>query len=460
MARIQAESVQICLFWHNTLNYNDVETTWPPEMRAMWNAFGNAIVQLRQKHGNTLPVEMYVCPVTVPENAVIVSQEGLSMSLLPAAQIYATYSDGAAGKFFLSKNLGERFSGINWKASDIKPYIEALLYRSESAEQSILCKLLPPLCNVGGWVWLGLAAAATLKASNSQGKIAKTAWTGGAALLWWEWYQRGGLSQLKETVGIGKYYDDVTIRPGSRVDDYWGILKPSPRKYGVEEYNAPYYLKVQDAIKHFKLYSIEFGNWLNQDERLNFMYATLVTLRDIAQVIGCKQDGMGFHKKLSLAFGSRGKGGFVAAFYQPYNVLINLTKTLGRGSFCHEYGHAVDHHLGWHSGAKSQRKQPDYNGKRKGSAAWLFETVIDGVLWNENGTPSSYHKWLDTSTDYFNLRAEIFARICETYFYTQFKEKGISNSWGVGGIREDMPSPKLVEKVAPQIKQIFKLATK
>lgn len=166
----------------------------------MWNAFGNAIVNLRKRHGNSLPVEMYVCPVTINDNAVVVSQNNLDFSLLPAAQVYATYSDGTAAKFFLSKNLSERFSGINWTASDVQPYIEGLLYRSKAAEATLLCKLIPPLCSVGGWIWLGLAVGATLKASNSSGKVSQGVWGTGAALLWWEWYQRGGLTQLKDLV--------------------------------------------------------------------------------------------------------------------------------------------------------------------------------------------------------------------------------------------------------------------
>lgn len=421
---------------------------------AMQDAFNMAT----SKNG-AFQYENYVCPWDWGNNNAVMAEHGLFV--FPAAVITATYPDGSKKQYVLGKEFIDKLTGGIWTADKIYPYIRVLLLdlNPQDNDTTLICKFIPPLCSVGGWIWLALAAGATYKASSAKG-VTRAAWGAGAFLLWKEWYDRGGLQQLSKTVGIGKFYDDVTIRPGSRVDDYWGILKPSPRKYGVEDYRMSYFLKVQDAIKHFRLYSIEFGNWLNQEERLNFMYATLVTLRDMAEVIGCKQEKMGLHKKLSLAFGSRGKGGFVAAFYQPYNLLINLTKTMGRGSFCHEYGHAVDHHLGWQSGMKSQRKQPDYSGKRQGSAAWLFEKVLDGVLWNEDGSPSSYQMWLDTSTEYFNRRAEIFARICETYFSTQFKAKGISNTWGVGGIREDMPKANLVEKVAPQIKKIFQLATK
>ncbi len=206
----------------------------------------------------------------------------------------------------------------------------------------------------------------------------------------------------------------------------------------MEDVSASYYSNVSDAINHFGLYSIEFGNWLNQEERLNFLYATLVTLRDMAKVVGLNHSQMGLHKKLSLAFGSRGKGGRTMAFYQPSVKVINLTKTKGRGTFCHEYGHAVDDLLGWHSGGRSARKQPDYNGKRKDSAAWLFEVVMDKVLWNENGSPSSYQNYLEGKGHYLNQRAEIFARICETYFLMKFKSSGIKTA---GVCHGDMTCP-------------------
>lgn len=452
MAKIAANSVQICLFWHGSLNYNQVDQ-WPADIKAIWMAFAAAIMTLRQRHGQNVPVEMYVCPVNIDQNAVIVSQHGLDFSLLPAAQIFGSYPDGYNSKYFLSQDLGDRFSGVNWKEKDVLPYIEALLYRSKPAPNSIVCKLLPPLCDIGVWVWFGLAVGATLKASGTKG-VSKAAWTGGAGLLWWEWYQRGGVKQLTSTVGIGKYYDDVTIKPGSRVDDYWGNLSPSPSSYGVEDVSGSHFTNVAQAIKQFGLYSIEFGNWLNQEERLNFMYSTLVTLRDMAKVVGAKQSEMGLRKKLSIAFGSRGKGGRAAAFYQSGYQVINLTKTKGRGTFCHEYAHAVDDFLGQHSGWRSTRKQPDYTGKRKGSAAWLFETVLDKVLWLPNGNPSSYQKFLEGKGDYLNRRNEIFARICETFFYMKFKSSGVKNSWG-GTMRGDMPSMELVVRADSEIKQIF-----
>ena len=255
---------------------------------------------------------------------------------------------------------------------------------------------------------------------------------------------------------IGKFYDDDKIKPGSRIDNYWGDITIDLKKYGVENKHGAFFENVPDAIAHFKLYSIEFGNWLNQEQRFGFMYASLVTLRDMAAVIGIRQDKMGLDKTLSLAFGSRGRGGRAAAFYQPRYQVINLTKTHGKGTLCHEYAHAIDFYFGGNSGWRSTRKQPDYNGKRKESTQWLFESVLDGVLWNEDGTPSTYQLWLSKQSEYYNRRTEIFARICEVFFLEGFKEKGIKNTWGVDGYGVDLPDKKLVGKVSGHIRKIFK----
>lgn len=257
--------------------------------------------------------------------------------------------------------------------------------------------------------------------------------------------------------GIGKFYDSTKIKPSGRVDRYWSDLNINAQEWGVEKRTEAYYRDPAEAVKHFGLHSIEFGNWLNQEDRIGFMYGTLVTLRDIGQVTGVRQNKLGMGKRLALAFGARGNGGRAAAFYipAPYH-LINLTKTHGRGSFCHEYGHAVDFYFKGASGWQSTRKQPDYTGIRIDSVDYYFEKVLDTILWNKNGDPSSYHLWLLKQTEYYNRRNEIWARICERFFMWKFKEKGIFNTWGIDRVvTADLPDLELVKKAAPFISKIF-----
>lgn len=260
-----------------------------------------------------------------------------------------------------------------------------------------------------------------------------------------------------KVAGIGKFYDSTKIRPSGRVDRYWNDLSINTQNWGVEKRNDQYYFDPIEAVKHFGLYSIEFGNWMNQEDRFGFMYATLVTLRDIGVVTGVRQNKLGMGKQLALSFGARGHGGKAAAFYvpAPYH-LINLTKTHGRGTFCHEYGHAVDFYFKGASGWQSTRKQPDYSGIRTDSVDYLFEKAIETVLWKQNGEPSSYQNWLLNQTEYYNRRNEIWARMCERYFMWKFKENGIYNTWGVDRTpTADLPDVDLIKKAAPYINKIF-----
>lgn len=164
---------------------------------------------------------------------------------------------------------------------------------------------------------------------------------------------------------VGKIYDSYSLRAGSRVDDFWGNVRPNMKLVGRQVEFAKRYTDPQAAVEHFGLYGIEFGNWMNQQDRADFMFATLVTLSDMASVLNVPQKKMGLRQKLQLAFGARGNGGFAAAFYHPSFYLINLTKTAGAGTFAHEFGHALDEHLhlleygtgGMASGGRSMSRQ-------------------------------------------------------------------------------------------------------
>lgn len=405
-----------------------------------------------------IPVNVWICPFDYELNIQDINAQGFNAlpARLPGVLMTAYYPDGTQAQIAIKNN-----PTTQWGQKTVYPKLRALYLQDFGSEQSIICQFLPVLCNVGAYVWLAAAGLATLKAMEAQDNkpALKIGYTAGALLAWDAFFKGGGLKALSHTNGpaaVGKLYDDITIQPGSRVDEYWRKVQPQLNKTGVEEHKMPYLYNVGAAIKHFRLYSIEFGNWMSQQDRSNFLYGTMVTLRDMSQVLGVSQDRMGLKGKLSLAFGSRGKGGFVAAFYQHYYVVISLTKTMGRGSFCHEYAHAVDYALGLGSDGRSRRRQPNYQGLKKDSIKWLFEKVFDIILWNEDGTPSSYQGFLDKATPYYNTRVEIWARICETYFTTAFNEAGIKNTWGVSGTYDrDLPRPELVRKAAPYIKNIF-----
>lgn len=271
--------------------------------------------------------------------------------------------------------------------------------------------------------------------------------------------------------GVGKAFDEGApqIRPNSRVDRFWETPRGRNRieKYlqatGVPVVQSRVKFADQDVVKRtFDLHSIEFGNWLNQAERIAFLYATAATMADIATVLKLPFNRIGMHGYLAIAFGSRGNGGRAAAFYipLPYH-LINLTRPHGKGTFIHEFGHAVDFYLGKPSGAYSHRTEiiPE----KPGTVKYLFEKAIGAVLWNKDGSPSSYQRWIaaQSNRDYYGRRTEIWARMCEAYFHQRFKTAGIKNEWGVDRhLRADIPAADLVKRAAPYMTSIFKLLNK
>jgi hypothetical protein len=110
----------------------------------------------------------------------------------------------------------------------------------------------------------------------------------------------------------------------------------------------------EDFVKDFGFRGVEFGNWVASDERqksVNFAYDAL---HDLARVLNVPPKALSLDGTLAVAFGARGRGGKAAAHYEPGRRVINLTKLSGAGTLAHEYGHALDHYLGWVSGEDKQ----------------------------------------------------------------------------------------------------------
>ena len=162
---------------------------------AMQDAFNMAV----SKNG-AFTYKNFACPWDWSDNNAVMAQNGLFT--FPSAIITAEYPDGRQKQYVLGKEFIDKLTGGIWSADRIYPYIRILLLdiTPKPNDSSIFCKILPPLCSVGTWIWLGLAVGATIKANNSK-NVKKGLWSTGAALLWWEWYQRGGVSQ---TLGIGE----------------------------------------------------------------------------------------------------------------------------------------------------------------------------------------------------------------------------------------------------------------
>lgn len=194
MDQVKAKEVQICIFtWKNLPKVSD----YPVDEQTIFQAFGQVITELRARHGDDVPVYLEFCSLTNANNQLIASQLGITD--FPGVQVFATYPDGKIAKYGLVKDLGDKFTGINWTADDVRPYVEAVLYQRKPSSPSILCQIFPPLCDLGAYIWIVAAAYTTFRAVASE-KGARIAWGAAAGLSWQSFFAAGGFKKL----GIGK----------------------------------------------------------------------------------------------------------------------------------------------------------------------------------------------------------------------------------------------------------------
>ena len=87
---------------------------------------------------------------------------------------------------------------------------------------------------------------------------------------------------------------------------------------------------------------VEFGNWLNQDERAALLNSAFDGFHDLADLLGIAPAAVSLGGMLNFSFATRGHAGSAAHFDSCYNT-INLNKRNGAGCMAHEWMHACDH---------------------------------------------------------------------------------------------------------------------
>jgi len=235
---------------------------------------------------------------------------------------------------------------------------------------------------------------------------------------------------------------------GSRADRYWDGGHKNSGKYmrfrspvrklpkGFSDISDLY--DQQKVLNYFSLDGFEYGNWLSNDDRFNFLYGCFVSLLDIQDLTGIKPVGFGIY---SIAFGARGVPG-AKAHFEPFPGVINLTKEHGLNSLAHEYGHLLDHFFG---AFIDQDKESQYlsfgrsagygvakkSAFRKNSLRALMQELIQSIVLDEKGNSSSYYKRLTkySKTDYTTRATEIFARTFEQWVTYKLNAKGVSNRY-------------------------------
>lgn len=241
---------------------------------------------------------------------------------------------------------------------------------------------------------------------------------------------------IQEWNALGKIEDAGAIVKGGGIDRYWQRedVQLHPNYYtGTEKiYKAKWLHDSNEALNHFNLRSIEFGNWMNQEDRANFLYASMLGLHQLALIFGVSDNQIGLGGKLSIALGARGHGK-AAGHYEatPYSV-INITKTAGIGVLAHEYAHALDNIISFYtkskqtfvSGGRTTRKRFDNDIAQKGNYfEQQFEQFFNILYYDEEENETDFLEAIKQKDEYWQRRNEVFARTFEVYISDKQKAR-------------------------------------
>ncbi len=218
------------------------------------------------------------------------------------------------------------------------------------------------------------------------------------------------------------------ISHGGRLEDYWIDRPVKQRRSSFVEWDKKD-IDMKALLEEYKLKGFEFGRYLNNEDRYDFLIAAKDSLSDLAWLI--KTDNIGIEYEIGIAFGARGRGGHAVAHFEPGYNMINLTKTKGASSLAHEYGHALDYVIGLHidqnkkyaalSAGRSMAKFPEDN--TGGTVRLLMRKLIREIKMTQ-----SFARLKDAS-DYWHYNTEVFARFFEQWCCYTMRAAKKSNSF-------------------------------
>jgi len=271
----------------------------------------------------------------------------------------------------------------------------------------------------------------------------------------------------KKRNNLGKLVDHGNVAPRGKSDMYWGregidiVFLPNDTKVRTGD-NIPdtyKYADVRFLENYYGIRALEFGNWLSQQDRVNYLSGLGLALFDLHKAIGFTPKQTSIKGRLSVAFGARGRGKALAHF-EPGSFAINLTRYSrppvvkkrskdfkrvneilrdgGVGAFAHEYGHALDYYGGLHvekgdtfslSGDDSTDTKPNAALLKKNTLHGLMEKLLFKIIWKNNKTYTPYYERLQKAAPgkYHIQRNEIFARAFEVYVQYKLLKKKYKN---------------------------------
>lgn len=196
----------------------------------------------------------------------------------------------------------------------------------------------------------------------------------------------------------------------------------------------------EQFTSEFGFRGVQFGNYVEQTRRQEDLNNIYDAIMDLSELLNIPPKAISLGGKLGIAFGARGNGGkhAASAHYEPVEIVINITKEHGPGSFAHEWFHAVDNYFERQRGNKlsyitdKPRQRMTQEGKMDPSVRPevldAFNDVVKAI-WS-SGLPKR-SGILDSrrTKDYWGTTIEMAARSFESYVKTSLAEKGITSDY-------------------------------
>lgn len=235
----------------------------------------------------------------------------------------------------------------------------------------------------------------------------------------------------------------------------------------------------KDFAEAFGFKGVEFGNWVKQgaskNERQEAINSAYDALMDLSELLDVPPKALSLNGELSLALGARG-GGQASSHYEPTKVVINLTKTRGKGSLAHEWWHGLDNYFSRMRDDKGGMVTDDprvrkiVEGKTVSDDTRVrkelldaYKGIVDAIRSTEM-VQRSRNMDSTRSTAYWSTMPEITARAFENYVIDKLAGKKQQNDylanfrdmgdWAKTGLDPDaFPYPTKDE--APKINKAF-----
>ncbi|GEM_PF-3099288 len=247
-----------------------------------------------------------------------------------------------------------------------------------------------------------------------------------------------------------------------------------PRKG--EDYRNGKDVSAEQLMNTFGFRGIEFGNYVSQKERQQYMNETYDALMDLAGLLGVDPKALSLGGELGFAVGSRGgtSSNGATAHYEPGKNVINLTKKNGAGALAHEWWHALDFYLN-RKGSERKTASTSAAADMSFNAAMRIEMQLAFNELMNKINKSDYRKRsraLDetlhpgkSTTGYYETPTELGARAFQNYVQGKLTEKGAVNDFlstftpdeNWNGVPENYPYPRGEEsgKIAEAFDNLF-----